>query len=187
MAMQTSAIQVKNGDGRRLATPSVLARNLQVGRSLAGWTQHDLAAASGVSRATIAQLEAGLGDPRLSTVIELAAALGVPPAILLAGPLELGAIAGVHDDLVRRPVAINAADLARMTEYSVPPTPRDRVRAARIGASVARAHGAASEGAGAIAGLFSIARPGAGTATGVALARLLEESSGRASGPGGVP
>ena len=55
-----------------------LARNVAAARQRAGWTQHQLARAADLSRATIHLIEAGIGDPRLSTVTSLAKALGRP-------------------------------------------------------------------------------------------------------------
>ena len=71
-----------------------LARNLSAARSALGMSQDQLAAAAGVSRATVNQLEGGStakGDPRLSTVVSLSSALGISPMFLLLGRDELDA------------------------------------------------------------------------------------------------
>lgn len=153
---------------------STVARNLVVARDLVGMTQHELAARSGVSRATIAQLESGGGDPRLSTIADVAEALGVSPVILLSGRKEVTAFTGLCRDLADRPVGINDQDVARMHAFAGSVLHRDWSRAARIGASVARAAGCKSPGAAATAGVFSVVAPGRGTAIGTALGRLLE-------------
>ena len=59
-----------------------LARNVAAARQRAGWTQHQLARAADLSRATIHLIEAGACDPRLSTVTSLAKALGRPAVSL---------------------------------------------------------------------------------------------------------
>jgi transcriptional regulator with XRE-family HTH domain len=46
-------------------------------RRLKGWTQTQLAEAAGVTRVTIQKLEAGVREPRPSTMARIAAALGV--------------------------------------------------------------------------------------------------------------
>ena len=68
---------------KRATGTLTLAHNLAIIRVATGWTQQALADAAGVSRATIAQLEAGLGDPRLSTVEQIARAVEVTPSVLL--------------------------------------------------------------------------------------------------------
>lgn len=76
-----------------------LARNLVAARAAAGLTQHQLARRSRVSRATIAQIEASASDPRLSTLVLLADALGVSPLHLLLAPRELRSLSDADDAL----------------------------------------------------------------------------------------
>ncbi|MFT3786938.1 MAG: helix-turn-helix transcriptional regulator [Tepidisphaeraceae bacterium] len=66
----------------RLATQ--LSVNVCRVRAARGFTQVTLAARSRVSRATIALIESGQSDPRLSTIVALAAALECEPVDLLA-------------------------------------------------------------------------------------------------------
>jgi len=54
-----------------------LAANIREARRRAGMTQEDLAHASGLGTGTIARLETGAADPRLSTLRQLADALNV--------------------------------------------------------------------------------------------------------------
>jgi len=158
---------------RRESIGSVLARNLTAARLVAGLTQHELAAASGVSRATIAQLETGVSDPRLSTVVELARVFGLPPLFLLVGAAEVAALARLPEDLEARPVPLPDADVARMRHLASSGLLKDRGRAARAGATVARAAGEPSTAVTVAAGIFSAYCPGAGTAAGISLGRLL--------------
>jgi transcriptional regulator with XRE-family HTH domain len=159
---------------RRESIDSVLAKNLSAARLLAGLTQHDLAGVAGVSRATIAQLETGVSDPRLSTVVDLARALGVSPIVLLVGRADVRAIANLPNDLADRPVPVPELELSRMRLYVRSGLLKDRGRAARVGASVARAAGENDAGPTLTAGIFSAHLPGSGTAAGTALGRLLE-------------
>ncbi len=61
-----------------------LAENIRVLRSERGLTAADLAARSGLGKATLSQIERGHGNPRLETLEALARALGVELAELLA-------------------------------------------------------------------------------------------------------
>jgi transcriptional regulator with XRE-family HTH domain len=160
---------------RRESVDSILAKNLVAARVIAGLTQHDLAEAAGVSRATVAQLETGSSDPRLSTVVDLARALGVAPIVLLAGIPEVQALATLgQGSLGERRVSVSPGDLVRLREYVASGMLKDRVRAARLGAAVARAGSETSMGIAVTAGLFSATLPGAGTVVGAELGRLLE-------------
>lgn len=60
-----------------------IGANLQRLRGLRGLTQEAAAEAAGLSRAAYRNLEAGLSEPRASTLVALAKALGVSPADLL--------------------------------------------------------------------------------------------------------
>lgn len=53
-----------------------VGRNIRLARRRAGLTQRQLAAATGISQPTIAKLERGVDDPRLSTVQRLLEASG---------------------------------------------------------------------------------------------------------------
>jgi transcriptional regulator with XRE-family HTH domain len=158
---------------RRESPDSILAKNLVAARVIAGLTQHDLAAAAGVSRATIAQLETGFSDPRLSTVVDIARALGIAPIVLLSGTEEVEALAKLTIDQVDGRPAVPPADLARMRDYVASGMLKDRVRAARVGATVARGGTDAPAGVAVTAGVFSATSPGRGTVVGAQLGRLL--------------
>ena len=60
------------------------AANLRRLREAAELTQDALSDRSGLHATEISRLERGVRDPRLSTVVRLARALGVEPALLLA-------------------------------------------------------------------------------------------------------
>jgi DNA-binding XRE family transcriptional regulator len=61
-----------------------LAQNVTSARRRAGLTQLQLAQAAELSRATVHLIEAGICDPRLSTITRLAGALRVDTLDLLA-------------------------------------------------------------------------------------------------------
>lgn len=62
-------------DRQRARAESILP--IVQARRARGWTQRDLAAASGVQQPVIARLEAGDTDPKLSTLTKLLHALGL--------------------------------------------------------------------------------------------------------------
>jgi len=65
------------------ATARGLGGRVRALRRQRGWTQHQLAEAPGVSRATIARIEAGDSNPDLDTLGMIARALGVRTYALL--------------------------------------------------------------------------------------------------------
>jgi transcriptional regulator with XRE-family HTH domain len=68
----TVEVRQRQGD----ATALLLAENLRRLRETRGWSQQQLADASGVPRPTIANLEGGDGNPTLSVMMRIAGALG---------------------------------------------------------------------------------------------------------------
>lgn len=82
---------------------SIIELKLSLGESLAlarkarGQTQAELAEESDLSRATIAQIEAGDADPKLSTISDLASALDVSPAWLVMTEEDLEVIAEIAE------------------------------------------------------------------------------------------
>ena len=139
-------------------------------------TQHELAEASGISRATIAQIETGYSDPRLSTIVELAKALELPAIFLLIGLPEVRALAQVLNRAERDRPSIDPRDVARMRQYIGTGMLKDRLRAALIGATAAESF-SESEQACVSAAIFSALLPGAGTEIGALLGELFAGSN----------
>lgn len=150
---------------RREAAKVTLAKNLNLARTAGQLTQMELAEAATVSRATIAQLEAGDGDPRLSTIVDLATALGTSPVLLLMGEDEMCAIASVqlNDNLV------SADEVEQMRRMVASGLKKQRLQAGRLGANAARAAGLSAVGA----AIGSVLMPGIGTAVGAAVGAFL--------------
>jgi transcriptional regulator with XRE-family HTH domain len=156
---------------------SILAKNLVVARVVAGLTQQKLAHRARISRATIAQIETGCGDPRLSTVAELAKALNVSPVLLLLGLSEVQALSAIHEGAIRSPVTIQPEKLQRMRDYVESGMLKDRLRAAKLGAAVVRGTSSASSSAVVTAALCSPIIPGEGTRLGATLGQLMSQYS----------
>ena len=74
-----------------------LAENIRRLRGERGLTAADLAARSGLGKATLSQIEAGRGNPRLETLEALGLALGVELTELLAAA-DLGSVRIVRSD-----------------------------------------------------------------------------------------
>jgi transcriptional regulator with XRE-family HTH domain len=159
---------------RREAPKSVLAKNLVVARLAIGLTQQELAAAADVSRATIAQIETGCSDPRLSTISDLATAMGISPLLLLTGTPEVHALTALRG-ATDAPIQVSPPDQARMAHLANTGMLKDRVRAARIGASIARQAGKKPPSVVAAA-IFSAVHPGPGTAVGALLGDLAQQA-----------
>jgi transcriptional regulator with XRE-family HTH domain len=141
-----------------LSPRGVVAQNLLYARNALDITQQELADTSGVSRATIAQLEAGVGDPRLSTLEALAATLHVPVHFLLLDQASFRALAELSagvpqnrppsSDRVMRVLRVGGA--------------LSRQRAASLGVDVARDAGLTADvhRVGAAIGAARLADPG---------------------------
>lgn len=80
-----------------------LGESLALARKAEGLTQGELAEESGLSRATIANIESGGADPKVSTIAELAKALDMSPAWLLMSEEDMKVIGkmAASDDISR--------------------------------------------------------------------------------------
>ena len=79
-----------------------LAANLRAARARHGWRLDDLAAASGVSRGMIHQIETARSHPSVATIAKLSDALGVPISELVETPAQVGTPAPYADAVVTR-------------------------------------------------------------------------------------
>lgn len=77
-----------------------LAQNVFAARTALGISQGELADRARCSRATIAQIEAGQGNPTLGTVADLARELHAPVVMLVVGESELTALAMIASGVV---------------------------------------------------------------------------------------
>ena len=147
---------------------AILAKNLVVARQAARVTQHALAVNALVSRATIAQIESGSSDPRLSTIEELARALRISPLVLVVGREDIDALVSIPDALAERPIEIPPSQLQRMQRLVESGMLKDRIRAAQIGAALAIESGRVPAAV-ITAAVFAAIQPLGGVALGTAL------------------
>jgi transcriptional regulator with XRE-family HTH domain len=69
-----------------METPrDLVGKNVAALRKKAGYSQEELAFRADVHRTEVSLIERGKRDPRLDTLVKLARALGVAPAILITG------------------------------------------------------------------------------------------------------
>ncbi len=165
------------GGRRREAAETLLARNLVAVRTAAGWTQDALSAASGISRATIAQLETGVSDPRLSTLAALATAARLPLAFLLVGEAEVRALAGLAARLSSVPVTVPPRDMRQLNRWVNSGMLRDRADAVRLAADRVGAVDGLQPLAVVLAALFTTFVPDPGLAIGAAWGELIATDS----------
>ena len=149
----------------RESSQTLLARNLVVARLAAGRTQHALAAKADVSRATIAQIETGCGDPRLSTVAALAEAMSIPAFFLLIGPEELRLLQSFAQQSATTAFAIPASQMQKLHALVSSGMLKDRVRAGRLGAEIARTSGLTSSAAPVMSAICAADPSGSGSST----------------------
>lgn len=160
----------------RESPQTLLARNLVVARVSVGVTQHALASSADVSRATIAQIETGCADPRLSTIAGLAGALGIPSILLLLGPEELNLLATLAERLAEQPAPpIPIGQLEKLKRLVDGGMLKDRVRAGRLGAEIARSSGFVSATAPITAAICSAINPDLGVRLGALLGEIFAD------------
>jgi DNA-binding XRE family transcriptional regulator len=147
---------------------AALSQNLLIARQVRQLTQDELATASGVSRTTIVQLEDGKGDPRLTTVVNLASALGVAPILLLMGKEEMLAIYNITQN-PPSPAAAAEAQLRTMSQLLQAGLRRpSKSREGSADQPIGQAIGAA---------VGSMLLPGMGTSIGSMLGAMLERKT----------
>ena len=168
---------------RREAAETLLAKNLVALRTAFGWTQDALSAASGISRATIAQLETGVSDPRLSTLAALAAAAGLPAALLLVGEVEVRSVGGLLARSATDVPAMPAAELRQLRRWVNGGMLRDRTEAVRVAAQWVTAHAGPEPLAAVVAGLCAAIVPDPGLTVGAVWGELIAAEMGRFAKP----
>lgn len=145
-----------------------LAKNLVLARNATDLTQSDLAKIANISRATIAQIESGEGDPRLSTIIDISTSLGISPVLLLIGEDEINALINLikeYDDK-----KISDKDKERMEFLLSTGIKKNKIKAAKIG--IAATAGLSSVGA----AIGSVLLPGIGTLVGATFGALASKN-----------
>jgi transcriptional regulator with XRE-family HTH domain len=175
-------IALTQSDPNRLSPQVIrdqLAKNLVLARVALGVTQDALAERSGVSRAAIAQIEAGASDCRLNTLTELASAVKISPVLLLLRPVDLNAVAQyLHSAAVQQILSrLTPGDIQTMHRLRETGLQKNLNRVVHTGVAAAEAAGFLSPGATVGAAIGSVIQPGAGTAIGALYGLILGDLS----------
>ena len=175
----------RNWSETRRRAAYLLGTNLAFAREAAGITQAELADRAKTSRATIAQIESGDGDPRLSTLVAIAEALFVSPCVLLLGRIDISAFVELARS--RGDWATSTGDdkdIEMLDELSSSPVVAKRRRAARMARDLASKRGFDGIGAAVGAAIGTVIWPGVGTLVGASLGVAVQAmKSGGVIGP----
>jgi len=111
------------------------AKNLKILRQANGWTQTEFSEKSGISRPTIAHLENADVDPRLSTILKIANAFGVPPTLLFLTKSHLKSLQYFFEEMSKGSFDFDNSDLSpegidEIVQLIRTELPRNRARAA---------------------------------------------------------
>jgi transcriptional regulator with XRE-family HTH domain len=149
---------------------TALGANLALAREAAGITQSELAESAGTSRATIAQIESGAGDPRLSTLGAIADALSVGTFVFLLGKQDIAKLMALTQKEKELTSAVpNDEDVGFLEELASSHLAADRRRAARMASKIASERGFDGIGAAVGAAIGTTLGPGLGTIVGAFL------------------
>ncbi len=156
-----------------------VAKNLWMARVAAGMTQDGLADRSGVSRATIAQIECGATDCRVSTLAQIARALGISPVLLLLNENDVAVVGSSLSPAIIDRVRsyLSPRDVEQLIALRGSGMQKNLMRVAQSGVEVARRMGLESSGAAVGATIGAGLAPGLGAAVGALLGTALEGPS----------
>jgi len=154
----------------------LVARNILLARSALKLTQDQISEISGVSRATIAQIEGAIADCRLSTLNELARAMRISPLILFIREADVTHVLRfAHkisvDEVMKQ---LPPTRIRQMQQLKQTGLQRALVRLAQQGADAAREAGFAHPSSLAAAGICNTHIPGPGTAAGAIFGAMFE-------------
>lgn len=117
-----------------------LAFNLYNARKARNFTQSELSDLSGVSRSTIALMEKGDSDSKLSSISDIATALEVSPSVLLMTEDDAAILGEVirgqgYEELLK---AVEQVDLERIQKFASTGLRRGHLKAALEGINIVR-------------------------------------------------
>lgn len=160
----------ENRVSRKRLLSALLGRNVILARKARGFTQAELSKASGHTRVTIAKVEAGQVDPRLSTVADISSALGISPLLLLITGDELLSLSRLEEKTnpYQKAMSIDVSVLLTLMNIG---TTSSMLKAAQL-AIEQLSLGSGPEAAGAAIG--TACAPGKGSAIGAALGELFQ-------------